>query len=499
MQVHLLGHASLFVETEDCKILIDPVLQDPFCEGLNESCHQRLITPENFPEYDFLVISHRHLDHFDLRSLAYLPKNVDVLIPQDNLIKDCLLQLGYSQIYPLADFTKVRSGSTMMMTTRSEVRVPEFGIVIKDSSGVFWNTVDTFFAPQTIAKVKENFPEIDFLLTTWHISLEGKYQYNQPVSFPYELYNYLLKLIEVIEPKAIAPGAQGFKYIGSSAWQNKVVFPLTRERFCHDLKTAFPSLINNIFEFDPGDIVEFNSNNCAVIKQASAYSQMTVDDRELVDFAPVVAGNDLVDRALDSRYSKKKARNALSRNPEQFDTDLMYQKIESEISINLPQFIQDNLQSLFKLHQQWNIVYQLIIVFPDGEEKWYLDFTQSTVKIKSGRNALANYFTYITASTLYSLIKRDRDWDYALCNGEYRTFQKAYLLDGTDLKYPQNVNLIDPIQLMFSSEYIANNNIIQELNEFEISEKSSTKILSDSMLNLGNILIKKGKKEILHK
>ena len=81
MQVHLLGHASLFVETEDCKILIDPVLQDPFCEGLNESCPQRLITPENFPEYDFLVISHRHLDHFDLRSLAYLPKNVDVLIP----------------------------------------------------------------------------------------------------------------------------------------------------------------------------------------------------------------------------------------------------------------------------------------------------------------------------------------------------------------------------------------------------------------------------------
>lgn len=61
-----------------------------------------------------------------------------------------------------------------MMTTRSEIKVPEFGIVIADNSGVFWNTVDTFFAPKTIEKVRKSFPEIDFLLTTWHISLEGK-------------------------------------------------------------------------------------------------------------------------------------------------------------------------------------------------------------------------------------------------------------------------------------------------------------------------------------
>ena len=124
MQIHSLGHASLFVNTEDCKILIDPVLEDPFFEGLNESCPKREIAKEKLPEYDFLIISHRHLDHFDLRSLAYLPKNVDVLIPQDYLIEDCLLQLGYSRIYPLADFAKVRTSSTTIMTTRSEIKVP---------------------------------------------------------------------------------------------------------------------------------------------------------------------------------------------------------------------------------------------------------------------------------------------------------------------------------------------------------------------------------------
>lgn len=475
MLIHLLGHASLFVETEDCKILIDPVLQDPFCEGLNESCPKREIAKEKLLEFDFLVISHRHLDHFDLRSLAYLPKNVDVLIPQDSLIEDCLRQLGYSQIYPLADFTKVRTGSTIMMTTRSEIKVPEFGIVIADSSGVFWNTVDTFFAPKTIEKVRESFPKIDFLLTTWHISLEGKYQYNQDVSFPFNLYSYLLKLIGLVEPLAIAPGAQGFKYIGSSSWQNQIVFPLTRERFCHDIKSAFPELKENIFELNPGDILDCNSGNYAVLKQASLYAHTVVDDRELVDFAPVIAGNDLIDF-----------------NSENYDINLIRQDIEESICRKLPQFITENIESLFKQHCCWNVIYQLKIIFPDRSQEWYVDFTESGIKTKEGRNPLANYFSYITASSLYSLIKRHKDWDYALCSGEYRTFQKVYSINKSDFQYPQKINIEDPIQLQFSSQYIGANNIYQELSQYngdDLKEKN-TSSTGNSMLNLGNILIR---------
>ena len=476
MQVHLLGHASLFVETEDCKILIDPVLQDPFCEGLNEACPKREVFKENLPEYDFLIISHRHLDHFDLRSLAYLPKNVDVLIPQDNLIKDCLSQLGYSQIYPIADFTKVRSGSTLMMTTRSEIRVPEFGIVIKDSSGVFWNTVDTYFAPKTIEKVREVFPEIDFLLTTWHISLEGKYQYNQPVSFPYELYNYLLKLIELVKPKAIAPGAQGFKYIDSSAWQNQVVFPLTRERFCHDLEAAFPKLKNNIFELNPGDILNIVEGKYSISKQASTYSQMIIDDREIVDFAPVIAGNKLVDRTLELE-----------------EVDRIERVIEDEFQQKSPQFIQKNLDSLFKHHKDWQIIYQLEIYYGDRCDRWHIDFSASEIKICAGRNPLANYFSYITASTFAGLIQRHIDWEYALCSGEYRTYQKVYKIDNSELKSPE-IYIEDPIKILFSSQYIAEKNIYRELAQYQlkqINNDSPTK--SNSMLNLGNILIKNRK------
>jgi len=58
MKIDMIGHATIFVETQDCKILMDPVLWDPFCEGLNESCPKREVIPEKLPEFDFLVISH---------------------------------------------------------------------------------------------------------------------------------------------------------------------------------------------------------------------------------------------------------------------------------------------------------------------------------------------------------------------------------------------------------------------------------------------------------
>ena len=129
------GHASIFVETQDCKILMDPILFDPHAEGIEDICPKREVTVENIPEFDVLIISHRHLDHFDIRSLAALPKNVDVLIPKDKLIKDCLTKLGYTNIYTLKDADEVKIGSTRLLVTRSENRVPEYGILFADPSG----------------------------------------------------------------------------------------------------------------------------------------------------------------------------------------------------------------------------------------------------------------------------------------------------------------------------------------------------------------------------
>ncbi len=476
MKIHLLGHASLLVETQNCKILMDPVLWDPFCEGLNESCPKREVMVEQLPkDIDFLVISHRHLDHFDLRSLAYLPKTMDVLIPKDPLLQDCLRQLGYTQIYSLADFTKVCAGATTLMTTRSEVQVPEFGMVIADESGVFWNTVDTYFAAPTIQAVRANFPTIDFLLTTWHISMEGKYQANQPLAFPLQYYGCLFNLISLVQPKAIAPGAQGFKYIGKSAWQNQTVFPVTRERFCHDLETAFPTLKETIFQLNPGDCFTLNQGQYEQFPAGSDYAKMLVDDRDLVDFAPVIAGNPLTDP-----------------NPEQIELETLEQTIETEICQDFLQFILEHQRTLFYEHCHWQVIYQIEVTFPNRDRRrWSIDFSQDTIQIKPGRNPHANLFSYITASSLCSLIHKKRDWDYLLCSGEYRGFHSIYSMSQWGAVSPDMTSIADPIRLRFSPNYIASNNVYKELKKWTSPDSVPPSTKSEpTLFQLGNLLIR---------
>ncbi len=474
----MIGHASIFIETQDCRILMDPVLWDPFCEGLNESCPKREVIHEQLPEFDFIVISHKHLDHFDIRSLAYLPKNVDVLIPKDKLIEDCLRQLGYSRIYPLKDFSKVKVGSTTMLPTRSEIPVPEYGMVFADESGVFWNAVDTLFSPQTIQTVRASYPCIDFLLTPWHISMEAKYQYNQSLSFPFSLYGYLFNLIDLIQPKAIAPGAQGFKYIKESSWQNQVVFPVTRERFCHDANIAFPEIGENIFTLDPGDILTFDKGEYHHSVGDCEYVKKVVDDRECLEFSPVKIGAELVDS-----------------NPENYDVESMRQVVNEEICSNLPKFIMEHKESLFQEHRRWNVIHQIEVVFPDSCQKWHIDFSQETIKAAVGRNPLANLFTYITASSFYSLIQQKRNWDYLLCSGEYRILRKVYSITRLGIVSADASPIKDPIELKFPSHYIADNNVYEELKKWLDPNRDTSQYEDDnSMLNLGNVLIKIRKK-----
>ncbi len=476
MKVHMIGHASLWVETQDARILMDPVLWDPFCEGLNETCPKREVIPEKLPEFDVLVISHQHLDHFDLPSLAYLPKHVDVFLPEDPLILDALKSLGYRNLYPLREFQKVKIGSTVLMTTRSEVRVPEFGMVFADPSGVFWNTVDTYFAPPTIAKVKAEFEKIDFLLTTWHISLETKYQLNQAYSFPYDLYEHLFQLIQLVNPTAVSPGAQGWKYINEAAWQNQTVFPVNRERFCYDLAQALPQVNDRIYVLDPGDSLSFDRGNYQLNVGDCDYVHKLVDDRDLIQFCPVNVGATLKDANLDCH-----------------NLAVMRKVIEEAIVQDLSTFVKENLVQQFENHVQWQVIYQLEIIFPDGAQKWFIDFSETDVQIREGRHPLANYFAYFTASALYNLIHANHDWDYLYCGGEYRQFHTVYQISPTGLQKPSEGLLTDPIGVRYPSQDIAGQRIQAEILQLRSQNKvkqTETSIEPSKMINLGDILIR---------
>src|SRR5262249_28526838 len=156
MKVTLLGHACVLVEMDGARCLMDPVFEDPFEEGTVVSCPRRAVHLDALPPIDVLIISHSHLDHFDIPSLARLPGSCHVVCRKDRVIVHALKELGFSQLHETAPMTKMELGGYELMTTHSNVtNVVEFGMVFKDRSGTFWNQVDTVLAPGTIKTVKE--------------------------------------------------------------------------------------------------------------------------------------------------------------------------------------------------------------------------------------------------------------------------------------------------------------------------------------------------------
>ena len=67
------------------RILMDPVLQDPFENGMVVSCPKRAIVADQLGPIDVVIISHRHPDHFDLPSLDLLSRHCQVVCANDPL------------------------------------------------------------------------------------------------------------------------------------------------------------------------------------------------------------------------------------------------------------------------------------------------------------------------------------------------------------------------------------------------------------------------------
>src|SRR5512140_2570252 len=131
MKVTLLGHASVLVEMDGVRCLKDPVE-----EGTVVSCPRREIHLDALPPIDVLIISHSHLDHFDIPSLARIPRSCHVICPKERAIPYVMKELGFSKIHETAPMTKMEFKGYELMTTHSNVtNVVEFGMVFKDRSG----------------------------------------------------------------------------------------------------------------------------------------------------------------------------------------------------------------------------------------------------------------------------------------------------------------------------------------------------------------------------
>ena len=354
MNVTLLGHASVLVELDGATCLMDPVFEDPFEEGAVVSCPQRQIHVDALPEIDLILLSHNHLDHFDIPTLARLPRDCDVVCPKDETMVYALAALGFENVHPTGPMTQTKIAAYEIFTTHSSVsNVIEMGIVFKDESGTFWNQVDTVLMPNTIAATKLGCGDIDLLFAMYASQLFGFFE-GKGLAFPSKTHEMNLANIRAIAPQLVVPGSAGFRFAGPFAWCNSFLFPVSRERFLSDLSAVAPNVPSTVA--NPGDVFEIGGGRVVRRAGASPCATMIEDDTRRLDYDASTAVPPLTDP-----------------NPDGYPEDALEREV-TECFRSLSRFVEGAYATADAVYDQYRALsasYAVVVVFPDGHERWF--------------------------------------------------------------------------------------------------------------------------------
>jgi len=417
MRVTLLEHASILVEMEGGTCLMDPVFFDPFEEGAVVSCPKRRVFPDRLPPVDLIVISHRHPDHFDLRSLARLPRSADAIVPADPQIVYALRRLGFARIHPVHPMAPILSDAFELYPTQSALSsIQEFGMVFKDPSGTLWNQVDSILTADVIDRVAERFGGIDLLLAMY-ASQNFAYFESRSTEFPYQTHRDNLENALRIAPRWIVPGSAGFRFCGDHAWVNSFLFPISRERFLGDLRRL--GYRGNTPIMDPGDVVEINGAEITHHPQASDAAVTIEDDTAKIRFDPTMPVPELADP-----------------NPDGQSREELEQIVRPCILDGMAGYARagyargDKVVGLYREHA---VRYVLEVVYPAGPPDWFrFEFDGDAVRIVRDVEATpADIVDRIAASPLAGWITHEKSLFYvrAYCR-RYETLYEASAAEG---------------------------------------------------------------------
>ncbi|MCA9710253.1 MAG: MBL fold metallo-hydrolase, partial [Myxococcales bacterium] len=151
-----LGHAMWLVEAAGLRLLCDPLLGPEHHGGVFETVPRRRVRAEALRP-DFVLVSHRHPDHFDVPSLHQLARlDPDaVVVTPDRLVAWAARALGFRTVHVLPPGQHVALDGVRLVTTPS-LGPDEWGVMIAADGAVGWNQVDAVLRDaEHVARVRD--------------------------------------------------------------------------------------------------------------------------------------------------------------------------------------------------------------------------------------------------------------------------------------------------------------------------------------------------------
>jgi hypothetical protein len=438
-----LGHAGWLAEAARLRLLFDPVLDDPHQGGTYGVWPPRRVNAEALRP-DFLVISHAHPDHFDVRSMARLARlDADVVVvTPDQLVADVARRVGFRVVNELPAGQRITLDGAVMTLTPSHAPDPEWGVVLSTAEGVVWNQVDTVLGSvdevRRVAADASDGRGVDLALVRWAPLLEIEAQVPGSLAFPFRAYAETLDHVAAIAARAVVPAAAGQRHL-RGRWLDHVVWPVTPERALVDLAArcaparVMPAVVGGTLRLRGGGITLDPSAGSGLVE---------------VDAA---AGPDpRIHRALEVPAVEDG-----SGEPD----DALAAVIEPWLHGALVE----------ALHGAWRsmqvagpVRLGLEVVFPSGTRGWTFHVGDVSVHVASGLDPELDVLNVVAASALRDVLEGRRAWGHVLLAGELRSSQRAYRVTAAGLHRAA----IAPVFLYYALSYTesARRAVLRELD-----------------------------------
>jgi len=486
VHIHHIGHASYLFETVDRRILMDPVFFDPFEAGANVSYPRRTVDVDSVPPVDLIILSHRHFDHYDLRTLALFNRNVPCIIPQgDEVIQRGLRLLGYTRIREVPPGAKIRLGATTIVTTPSKVPFPEMGVIIQDETATVWNCVDSVIDQPIVKDFTELMNTIDCVLATYNPLIQFELRSQAQQLFPFERYRLLIENVVASKPHVLVPSACGLRYpVG--AWQNHLGFPMTPERFLQDVKHLCPSIEG--VHLLPGDCLTVFHHEFQHLAASTPFVQCNRMEAS-ADCAAWIPDPAVGIEPFEDKNPLKHSSKTLQEAAQKYIEEHLLTDLQSE-----------RCRVLLKKMKRWHICWQLDLYVPfpntnseleEGEggtrgrneqancpldttvtcnllaairstrskrgpsvplRSWYLDFSQTPLRWCSTPLNFVNMHTAVAASGIVDAFEGNITFYSFNFTDRYRYSQRIYQAQSERMTAPKRV-MEEPLSTVLASCY----------------------------------------------
>lgn len=387
MNVFRIGHASLIVETAQARCLMDPILFEPFECASNSFEPPITIDPTGIQgQYNLVVLSHEHGDHFCIRSLNVLDRACPIVFHQNcGLIAKALQAMGFRNLWPVRPGQILAFKDLELTFTPSNVIFPEMGVLFSHAGLHFWNCVDTELDGRAFWIVKQRTERLDLMFAKYQVLIEEELGCDAlGGSFPFALYAANLNAVAEAKPRCVVPASCGYRYL-SQQWQNHRGFPITEGDFLDDVKLIYPEILGvRLSHGDAIDCKDFTVREHAL----SWVEKIEPTDNGVIDWRP--------DRGVPELRDE---------DPEGIGSDSLRTQLHDFLSGQfLRKFADPSVQEWRARLAKARVVWQLDVVYPDGviEERW-LDFTDSPIVWLNQAPRSPKIITSICASTVAGL------------------------------------------------------------------------------------------------